>query len=381
MTIKKQPNGSYHVRVRFTDNLGKPSEKNNTFETKTLAQMWEAQTKIDAQQGKFNKNFLRANATINEVFEQWFKEYSRGKRKVTTDRARNYVETNILTHEWFDGVPVANIDKTKAQTWTDWMAGQQNSYRFVVSKFRAIMKFAVKRDLIDANPFDKVDMPTPIEKQVRPDANEFYTKAQLQTFLNAIQSKYNERKQAEQLAILYLLATTGMRIGEIRALTWDDMHLETSEPYISVDKTRAYDVDDGEIINPPKTKAGKRKVLINQTARNLLIQWHIEQSKHLGGTLQIVFTNLHFKDAISRATVDNWYKAALKETDLPRLTLHGFRHTFVTLGLQGGANVKGIQSLVGHEDASTTLNIYAGVTDEMRTETVQKFNSIIDNAI
>ena len=381
MTITKKPNGSYHVRVRFTDNLGKAREKNETFKTKTLAQMWEAQTKIDAQQGKFNKNFLRTNATVNEVFEQWLKEYSRGKRKITIDRTRYYVKTDILTQEWFDGVPVANIDKTKAQTWTDWMAGKQNSYRFIVGKFRAIMKFAVKRDLIDANPFDKVDMPTPIEKKARPEFNEFYTRSQLQTYLSAIKSKYNQKKNAEQLAILYLLATTGMRIGEIRALTWDDMHLETSEPYVSVDKTLSYDVDDGVVINPPKTKAGKRKVLINQTARNLLIRWHVEQSKHLGGTLQIVFTNLHFKDAISRATVDNWYQAALKGTNLPRLTLHGFRHTFVTLGLQGGANVKGIQSLVGHENANTTLNIYAGVTDEMRTETVQKFNSIIDDAI
>ena len=74
----------------------------------------------------------------------------------------------------------------------------------------------------------------------------------------------------------------------------------------------------------------------------------------------------------------SWLLSAIKGTDVPPINIHGLRHTYITLSVQAGMDIKTLQAQVGHDDIQTTLNIYASVTDEMRANTAETFTSLVN---
>ena len=63
---------------------------------------------------------------------------------------------------------------------------------------------------------------------------------------------------------------------------------------------------------------------------------------------------------------------------MPPTNIHGLRHTYITLAVQAGMDIKTLQAQVGHDDINTTLNVYAAVTADMRATTVDKFTSLVN---
>ena len=110
MSIKKQKDGTYSVRVRWTDGQGKRRDKIKTkLANKTLASHWERQTLLDAEAGKFDK--VSTYTTANELVEMWLKEYSRNKRDTTVSKVRRFFEMYVLVPEWFNGVQISTISR------------------------------------------------------------------------------------------------------------------------------------------------------------------------------------------------------------------------------------------------------------------------------
>lgn len=67
-----------------------------------------------------------------------------------------------------------------------------------------------------------------------------------------------------------------------------------------------------------------------------------------------------------------------EEYDLKHIPVHGFRHTYATLAIQGGMPPKELQEQLGHTDIKTTLNIYTSVTDKQKEQTPEKFTSFVN---
>ena len=63
---------------------------------------------------------------------------------------------------------------------------------------------------------------------------------------------------------------------------------------------------------------------------------------------------------------------------MPHITVHGLRHTYATLAVQGGMSVKQLQAQLGHSDVQTTLNIYTSITDEQRKDTANQYTSFVN---
>ena len=269
MSITKQKNGTYSVRIRWTDKQGKRREKTKTkFETKTLAKHWERQATLDADAGKFDG--VTTDLTVNELVDMYLQEYVRGKRLSTTSKVARSFEMYVLTPKWFDNVKVAKLSKVELQRWINWLAGQFSSYKRKVDHFRKALDIAVSYELLESNPLNDVRYPTAVSKPDRSYRVEFYDRQQLQSFMQAVQDKYDNAINYHKYAYLRLLAFTGMRNGEVRALTWSDIHLEVNEPHIIVSKTTSETTGHGVVINPPKTKAGNRKVMLDEKTAGIL---------------------------------------------------------------------------------------------------------------
>lgn len=177
------------------------------------------------------------------------------------------------------------------------------------------------------------------------------SKEEIQRFL--IQAK------AEGMYELFLLElTTGLRRGEILALTWDDLNFETGELHISKQVTP---VGGKNIISEPKTKAAFRTIILPPVMVGLLREYRKE-----------VFSPLMFPSRIKpNQPIDPSYvrkrlQQILERADCKKVRFHDLRHTFATMSLEHGMDVKTLSAIIGHVSAKTTLNIYTHITNEMQ---------------
>jgi integrase len=139
----------------------------------------------------------------------------------------------------------------------------------------------------------------------------------------------------------------GLRSGEIQALRWEDVDLAGG--VIRVE--HGWDAEEGEI--GPKTSAGRRKVPIPAILRDYLVSHKAVQGLEAG----LVFgktteTPFDHRRVALRA------KAAWKESELERITLHECRHTFASLMIAAGVNAKALSTYMGHANISITLDRY-----------------------
>lgn len=171
------------------------------------------------------------------------------------------------------------------------------------------------------------------------------------------------------LPMFYLELVSGVRKGELVALLWDD--LDTTSRTISVSKQAA--VRNGEItISRPKTETSIRRISIPQEAVELLIQEH---EKHPDNPYMFPSPKtggMYYPDSVV-----NLHKKLLKDAGLEHIRFHDLRHTFATMALQNGVDVKTVSSMLGHYDAGFTLRTYTHATRQAQNEAAEKMGSFM----
>ena len=205
----------------------------------------------------------------------------------------------------------------------------------------------------------------------------FWSKEQLQVFFNYI----DPIKDLEKYTLFRVLAFTGIRRAECLALTWDDFNAQKKT--LSINKTLAQGIKGKLRINNTKTKKGTRDISLDDLTVKTLQKWHIKERSdffkrgiNIDHPNQLIFpsTKNTFK---SLNTPRKWYCKVMDQiendnVDLPRITIHGFRHTHASALFAAGASIKEVQERLGHEDAQTTLNIYTHVTEKQDKEVAKK---------
>lgn len=158
---------------------------------------------------------------------------------------------------------------------------------------------------------------------------------------------------------LFLLElTTGMRRGELLALRWDDLDFTTGK--LRIDK-QVYPVGGKLIISEPKTKAANRTIILPPAMVELLAEYK-----------KGIFSELMFpsrtkpEQPIDPGYVRKRLQIILERAGCKKVRFHDLRHTFATLSLENGMDVKTLSTIIGHVSSATTLNTYTHITDEMR---------------
>lgn len=204
--------------------------------------------------------------------------------------------------------------------------------------------------------------------------------------------------------VFYIMANTGMRVGEITGLRWRDIDFD--EGLISVNHTLVYYNHRDEhgcyySINTPKTKAGERTIPMTDQVKDAF-QMEREYQEEVGissidridGYDDFVFVN-RFGMVQSQSTLNKAIKRIMRDcngeildnavpgkepTLLPDFSCHSLRHTFATRLCESGTNIKVIQDVLGHADVSTTMNIYVDVTNELKKNELKSFSAYMEGA-
>ncbi len=177
-----------------------------------------------------------------------------------------------------------------------------------------------------------------------------------------------------QFAILLTLST-GLRLGELIALTEDDFNRE--EHYITISKALSETKGKKEY---SLTKTKKTRVEYYPEELEQLLDEHLEiealKKQQLGVENNLIFTGIK-GDFIAKKTISDWFRRFLIRNKLKRITFHGLRHTSATMLLASGIPLKNVAERLGHSRASTTANIYAHAIPRIDKDAANVFSNIL----
>lgn len=189
----------------------------------------------------------------------------------------------------------------------------------------------------------------------------------------------SEQKKIEEAALsakkdkyrgIILCLYTGLRIGELLALTWNDIDFEKS--ILSVTKTCHDGNENGEhirIIDTPKTENSRRQIPLSKTLVKML--------KEMKKKSKCEFVIADGERPVFIRSYQRMFELFLKKLKLPHKGFHSLRHTFATRALECGMDVKSLSEILGHKNAMITLNRYAHSLWEHKAEMMNKLSKML----
>jgi len=380
---RKRKNGQGTVRLRKDgrwegrhivgyDENGKAKTKSVL--AKTKAECLEKLKQLQDGCGTAEPFKIKPNMRFGDWIGYWYENHCQPTIRATTQKgyeewiyvhaipALGQIPLNKLTQadcQKFLNEMKANGRKIHRDTKGPGMS--ERSVRSCYHVVRMSLERAIKDGLIKKNPILGCKLPPPEQKEMKILSGE-----EIQRFL--LQAK------EEGMYELFLLElTTGLRRGEILALRWEDLNEKTGELRIN---KQVYPVGGKLIVSEPKTKAAFRTIILPPAMVELLLAYR-----------KGIFSDLMFPSRIKpEQPIDPGYvrkrlQVILERAGCKRIRFHDLRHTFATLSLESGMDVKTLSAMLGHVSAATTLDIYTHVTGDMQSEAAAKIDRGLGNEI
>lgn len=175
------------------------------------------------------------------------------------------------------------------------------------------------------------------------------------------------------LAAYYLELTTGLRRGELLAPLWTDLDIEAK----TISVTKQVNRIKGKLtVSQPKTQNSIRTLAIPQQAVDLMVEKH---KKHPGNPY--MFPSPKTGGMFDPDSFRHTHEKLLKAIGAEHIRFHDLRHTFATLSLKNGVDVKTLSSTLGHSSAGFTLSTYTYATAEMKREAAETIGGVISGAM
>ena len=225
--------------------------------------------------------------------------------------------------------------------------------------FKMCLERAVTEQLILRNPCNNVVLPKNDKKEIKILKPEH------------IKEYLAEAEKHGVLPLFFLELCSGLRKGELVALLWSD--LDVKQRTISVSKQAVRVKGGGVKTTTPKTATSIRVESIPQEAVDLLLKEHEKHPDNIYMFPSPVTGEMYYPDAVARL-----HTRMLQDLGLEHTRFHALRHTFATLALQNGVDIRTVSGMLGHADPGFTLRTYTHATNPMQiqaAETVGQFMS------
>ena len=304
--------------------------------------------------------------TLGEWLDIWLKECAEPSVRPSTYKGyRGYAERNIkpsLGNKQISKVTAADVQtlyrKLQREGGVDGGALSPTTVRRIHGVLHQALNAAVDRHLIVKNPTDDVTLPKKVTA-----AKTILNDKQLERFMEAIKADEHWHD------FFYLEITTGLRRGELLALQWTDLDIENRTLAV----TRQVNRISGELaVSPPKTRNSIRTLALPQQAVDLLIAEHQKHPRNPYMFPSPKTGTMYDPDAFRRT-----HDKILKAIGAEHIRFHDLRHTFATLSLKSGVDVKTLSGALGHYSAGFTLNTYTHATAQMRQDAADTIGGVI----
>lgn len=355
--ISQRKDGLY--TARFTNKFGK--RKQQYFRKLQECRQWLANAQFEDEHG----NVLRCeNPTVDAWFDYWI-ENIKGQT-IRDNTKRNYLDRykrnikpilgNMLIKD-VKPIHCQNVLLEMSKTYSNAMI------EYCRIAMGAMFESARENDLIEKNP---------VTKNVRckagnpPKEPRVLTISEQKMFLEEVKNSSNYNQWA-------LILQTGLRTGEMIGLHWSDVDFKNK--ILHVRRTMEYRYEFGEWrIGEPKTKSGFRDIPLTQEAIKILRnqQDKIRKMKVISAS----FPDQVFLCKDGTPTKNSSYDTKLyyycNKIGIKQFSMHTLRHTFATRCIEAGMKPKTLQTILGHSNICTTMNLYVHTTSDEKEKEINK---------
>ena len=364
-TLRLRKDGRWEGRIVVGyDDKGLPITKNVTAKTKT-----ECATKLETLKEQCGKPTEKINSEIlfGEWIDFWYQTYCKHTIRVTTQvEYENRIYKHIIPE--IGKIPLnkltqSDIQQFYARTKSSGRKINTEIYgtglsdrviRAIHANCRSALEKAVQEGLIRINPAIGCKLPPKKSREMK-----VLTPNEIVRFLN-------RAKEEEYYELFLLELGTGMRRGEILALKWSDLNFTTGELRIDKQITAMH----GELfISEPKTKASIRTVILPPPLLKILSEY-----KKTVDSKWIFPSPLDSTKPRHPSAVRKRLQLILERAGCPKVRFHDLRHTFATMALENGMDVKTLSSTIGHVSSATTIDIYSHITNTMQRQAAAKID-------
>jgi integrase len=380
-TIRKRKDGTWEARVTvgFDPAAGKQKQISKYFKKREDAKDWLAKAVHEQSTGAFVEP---EKITFGNWLARWLAVYVKPKVRPAShtnyhDLARNHIIPAL------GSIPLQKLTTDTVQEFYNQKSengrldGQGGlSPRIIHMTHQVIngsLKQAVRQKLIPHNPAEYTARPGLKYKEIQPlDTTEV--------------NRYLEAVRGDRLYPAFLVEmTTGLRRGELLAITWDCLDLAKGVLTVKKALARVRTADGKRSalqFSEPKTDSGKRTIPLLPEVVAALKEHRKRQLEE-----RLFFGQAYRDNGLAFCTADgrpleprNFHRKHtqnLKKAGIRHVRIHDLRHTFATIILQEGENPENLRDLLGHTRTSTTMDLYCHSTEEGKRKAVQRLRGII----
>ena len=279
----------------------------------------------------------RADMTFQRLAEIYLEDCKARLKEITLQNKTRDINNVILP--FFAKHKITDITPAIVRQWQNGIIEKyapttQHQYQGQLS---AIFNFAMKFYGLQQNPAKIAGTIGSLKSE----RARYWTVA---TFNKVMEQVTDQQARTAFIVLFY----SGLRIGELLALTMADY--DRAAAMLDINKTASRIKGVGYIITPPKTKKAIRKVVIPRRAAAVLDEY-INTLYEPQPKQRIFFRNgLYFLRQLQQAA---------ETANAPKIRLHDLRHSHASLLINNNVSIKAVSERLGHEDVTTTLNIYS----------------------
>jgi len=294
---------------------------------------------------------------FEEFAEKWLSDYAKISVKSSTYIGYKAIVRLHLNpcfgKQFLHRISTSDIQKFVSEKITKEKQSPKSVVNILVP-FKEMFKHAVIWGYLKRDPSLYVRRP-----RVEQEEMDFLTPEEIRLFLENVNPVY--------YTLLLTAVMTGMRRGELLALQWGDIDWNSSE--ISVRRS----VFRGEFIKP-KTKNSIRRIVMSPVLRQAL-----EQHRLFGRSsdMDLLFSNENGLPLDPENLIKREFHPALDRAGLRRIRFHDLRHTYASLLISQGENIKFIQSQLGHASAKTTLDRYGHLMPNLENDAARRLDKTV----
>ena len=347
------------------------------------------------EQAQNAAEYRRRNLTLNEWFEEWFRTYKLPvvketsvfpmKRKFYSSFGASLGERTVAS--------ITNIDIQGVINRMSQEGRATSSMREALGRMRECMESAKNNQIISLNPCFEINVPWE-NTQVR---RRFLSREEQNTFLAAMEHNWYKE-------MFYIMFLTGMRIGEVGGLMWKDIDFENKCLHINRSLSCQYEYGEKILrLTAPKTHNSYRKIPFFGEAEGMfqsqknkvdLLKKTLGRRWRAAGEYEDLVFVTSMGSPVLRYHAEKEIKKVIKQINeqeafdsvreqrephyFEDLYPHAIRHTFCSRCFEADMQPKVVQSIMGHQHYSTTIDIYTHVTDEKYQEEIGKFGRAME---
>lgn len=370
--------GKWYAEIQWCDKNGEKHRKKFSSSKKTIV-------KNKLEEFKRQLTISRGNLSSDDIIFQefanyWLTEILKNKLKPTSF-TRKEVTLENQVYPFLGGIPINQITHFDIQNMVNKLNKKGLSYSTVKKAYEAVngclKEYRIKTST-SFNPCEGITLPVNNQQDISNIT--FFNDKQRKLIIEEAKRKYKTGKPVYRLGYaIIILMYTGMRIGELLALTWDD--LDFTEKTIVINKNavivKLEDDKDShyKLINQEstKTKRGNRIIPMSEIAMDAF-----KKIYEINGDNKYIMSTETGKQVTPR-NINRMFHSILKQTGIAEderdlCGVHTLRHTFASMLFQNGCDIKIVSEILGHSDTKITENIYIHIIQQQKIKAIENID-------